>query len=125
MDSRDKYLMMAGHEQGFQNAGFIADDDATLAGAIAEESERWAGEVIADNGGTIGDFIAHEAPQTGLRESAEALLMMFVRDGYATSTGKPTKKTGIALMKYVAADPELQRLVNIGDYQAILKYRAT
>ena len=58
-----------------------------------------------------------------MNEEGQKLLLMFIRDSYATSTGKPTKKTAIALMKYVASDPELQRLVNIGDHKAVLNHR--
>lgn len=55
---------------------------------------------------------------------AEKLLMMFVKDSYKSATGKPSKQTAIALMKYVASDPELQRLINIGDHNGILKHKA-
>ena len=60
-----------------------------------------------------------------MKEDAEKLLMMFIKDAYASPSGKICKETGLALMKYVASDPELQRLVNSGDTQEILKYRAT
>lgn len=55
-------------------------------------------------------------------DEAEKMLMMFVADSYSNQ-GKPTKKTAIALMEYVAKRPELQKLVNIGDRKGILKYR--
>lgn len=56
-------------------------------------------------------------------KDGESLLMMFIRDSYASSTGKPSKKTAVALMKYVASDPELQKIVNNCDSKKILKYR--
>ena len=54
---------------------------------------------------------------------AQELLMMFIKDSYKSATGKPSKKTAIALMKYVASDNELQELVNNGDHKAILDYK--
>ncbi len=58
-----------------------------------------------------------------MNDEAEELLMMFVKDSYKSATGSPSKKTAMALMKYVASDPELQKLVNIGDYNAITKHK--
>jgi len=58
-----------------------------------------------------------------MTEEGEKLLMMFIRDSYSGS-GRPTKKTAIATMKYVESNAELKRLVNIGDYKALLNYRA-
>lgn len=55
-------------------------------------------------------------------EEAEKLLMMFIADSYS-NTGRPTKKTAIATMRYVAKRPSLQSLVNAGDRKNILKYR--
>lgn len=60
-----------------------------------------------------------------MKEDAEKLLMMFIKDAYTSPSGRPCKATGLALMKYVASDQELQNIVNSGDAQAILKYRAT
>ena len=54
---------------------------------------------------------------------ANKLLMMFIKDSYKSVNGKPTKKTAIALMKFVASDPELQGLINNGDHTAILNYK--
>lgn len=56
--------------------------------------------------------------------SGKRLLMMFIRDSYATRTGKPTKKTAIALMRYVASDADLQKLINMSDYKAVLNHEA-
>jgi len=53
---------------------------------------------------------------------AEELLMLFIADSYS-STGRPTKKTARALMRYVADRPQLQQLVNSGDKKEISKYR--
>jgi hypothetical protein len=54
---------------------------------------------------------------------ANELLMMFIKDSYKSSTGKPSKKTVIALMKFVASQPELQQVINDGDYAEILKFK--
>ena len=51
------------------------------------------------------------------------LLMMFIKDTYKSASGKPSKKTAIALMKFVASEPELQALVNNGDYDGVLNYK--
>ena len=56
-----------------------------------------------------------------MTEEAQKLLMMFIDDSYKGS-GKPKKKTLLALMKYVASDSELQRAVNDGDSKKILNY---
>jgi len=60
-----------------------------------------------------------------MNEDAEALLMMLISDGYSNSSGRVSKKTAIAMMRYVGKDKELQRLVNIGDKSGILRYRAS
>jgi len=60
MNERDKKLLKAGYEQGFQNANFMRDNDAQLAGSVEDESERWVEEPIADNGGTVGQYICWE-----------------------------------------------------------------
>lgn len=54
---------------------------------------------------------------------ANKLLMMFVRDSYKSASGKHTKKTAIALMRFVAGSPALQALVNSGDHTGILNYK--
>ena len=56
-------------------------------------------------------------------DSSQKLLMMFIKDSYKSATGKPSKKTAIALMKYVASDSHLQELINNGDNKAILDYK--
>ena len=55
--------------------------------------------------------------------NTQGLLMMFIKDSYASPTGKPSKKTAVAIMKYVAADEELQGRVNNSDYKAILSHK--
>ena len=53
---------------------------------------------------------------------ANKLLMMFIKDGYSAS-GKITKKTAIAMMRYVATDKKLQQLVNECDNTGILNHQ--
>jgi len=53
---------------------------------------------------------------------ANELLMMFIVDGYKTTHGKITRKTALAMMKYVASDEKLTNLVCNSDYKAILKH---
>lgn len=55
-------------------------------------------------------------------KDANKLLMMFIKDSYKSPTGKPSKKTALALMKFVGSDQKLQELVNNGEYEAILNY---
>ncbi len=57
-----------------------------------------------------------------MSEEANKLLMMFIVDGYKSMTGNISKKTAIAMMKYVATDNDLQRLVNNSDYRAVLSH---
>ena len=54
--------------------------------------------------------------------SANELLMMFIVDGYKSQTGKISKKTALAMMKFVRSDEVLGGLVNNSDYKSILKY---
>ncbi len=54
---------------------------------------------------------------------ANKLLMMFIVDGYESYTGKISKKTARAMMKYVSKDKTLQGLVNRGDPSLILKHK--
>ena len=54
---------------------------------------------------------------------ANELLMMFIKDAYKSSTGKPSKKTVIAMMKFVAEQPDLQQIINNGDCAEILKFK--
>ena len=58
-----------------------------------------------------------------MSDEANKLLMMFIKDSYKSANGKPTKKTAIALMRFVASNPELQGLVNDGDHAAILNFK--
>jgi len=56
-------------------------------------------------------------------KTANELLMMFIKDSY-NGTGKPTKKTAMALMKFVGSDKELQSAVGSGDNKAILNHKS-
>jgi len=60
----------------------------------------------------------------GLSEDGNALLMMFVVDTYKSPTGKVSKKTALAMMKYVCSDNELHKLVLGSDYKGILKHKS-
>ena len=63
MNSRDRYLLTQGYEQGFSNARFKAEEMDIIELDAKAEAEEWVDEVIADNGGTVGQFISHEAPK--------------------------------------------------------------
>lgn len=54
--------------------------------------------------------------------TTEELLMMFIKDGYSAS-GKVSKSTATAMMRYVANDGRLQGVINNGDGKDILSYR--
>lgn len=54
--------------------------------------------------------------------TTEELLMMFIKCGYSQS-GKVNKSTALAMMRFVDSDAELQRKINIGDWNAVLKHR--
>lgn len=58
-----------------------------------------------------------------MTDEANKLLMMYIVDGYRSQTGKISKKTAIATMKYVGGDKKLRQLVNIGDYKEVLKHK--
>lgn len=55
-------------------------------------------------------------------EEAKKLLLMFIVDGYKSQTGKISKKTAIAMMKYVSSDSDLQMMVNNSDWAGIRKH---
>ena len=63
MTEREEYLLMQGYEIGFDNAMIMNADEARLNGSLKQESKRWVNEVIADNGGTVGQYICHNAPE--------------------------------------------------------------
>lgn len=48
------------------------------------------------------------------------LLKMFIKDGYSAS-GKISKKTALAMMKYVEKNDDLQRAVNNSNWQELKK----
>lgn len=58
-----------------------------------------------------------------MSDEANELLMMFIADSYKSANGKPSKKTAIALMRFVNSSPVLQCLVNNGHHAAILKHK--
>ncbi len=58
-----------------------------------------------------------------MSDETEKLLMMFINDAYKNATGKPSKKTGFEMMRYVGNRPELQQLINDGDSKKIISYR--
>ena len=60
-----------------------------------------------------------------MNEEASKLLMMFIVDGYKSQTGKISKKTAMAMMKYVASDGELFDLIGSSDYKAVLSHKAS
>ena len=55
-----------------------------------------------------------------MSEEAQKLLMMLINDAYKSTGG--SKKTAIAMMRYVEKDPELQKVINSGDTKKILNY---
>lgn len=52
------------------------------------------------------------------------LLMMFVKDGYSAS-GKISKKTAMAMMRFVGADKKLQSHINSSDWKSVLNHDAS
>ena len=48
---------------------------------------------------------------------------MFIKDLYKSQTGKVSKATARAAMKYVSKDKKLNEIVCHGDYKALLKYK--
>ena len=63
MNERDRYLLKQGYEIGYLNASLeAADGGDPLSGLPELEAERWIDEVIADNGGTAGQYVCHNAP---------------------------------------------------------------
>lgn len=58
-----------------------------------------------------------------MSDEANKLLMMFIVDGYKSNTGKISKKTAIAMMRFIDSDKELQGLVCSSDYKSMLNYK--
>ncbi|MGL4517850.1 MAG: hypothetical protein ACRCUH_14310 [Shewanella sp.] len=56
-----------------------------------------------------------------MQERANKLLMMFISDAYG-STGRASKKTAIAMMKFVGQVDGLQDAVNGGDKKQITSF---
>ena len=59
-----------------------------------------------------------------MNKQEQELLMMFIKDGYKSATGKISKKTAIAMMKHVNSDSKLQSLVNNGDWKGVLTHKS-
>lgn len=57
-----------------------------------------------------------------MNEEANKLLMMFINDTYRSHTGKISKRTALATMRFVENEKGLQHKVNIGDEKAILSH---
>ena len=54
-----------------------------------------------------------------MNDEANRLLMVFIVDGYKNTTGKISKKTALAMMKYVDSDKELQGMICSSDYKGV------
>tara|TARA_R110000850_G_C9765640_1_gene446865 strand:+ start:191 stop:385 length:195 start_codon:yes stop_codon:yes gene_type:complete len=57
-----------------------------------------------------------------MNEEAKKLLLMFIKDGYKSTAGTVSKKTAIAMMRYVQSDSDLQQLVNNSDWRGVLNH---
>ena len=53
---------------------------------------------------------------------ANELLNMFINDAFSPS-GKIKKKTALKMMVYINTKPELQALINAGDYEKVISYK--
>ena len=53
----------------------------------------------------------------------QELLMMFIKDLYKSQTGKISKTTARAAMKYVSKDKKLNEIICQGDYKSLLKHK--
>jgi len=63
MNKRDRYLLTEAYSAGYLNASFVANDGGDpIENSSLAEAEDWVKEVIAGNGGTIGQYIASQAP---------------------------------------------------------------
>lgn len=59
MNERDRKLLIEGYIIGMQSgARYAANHDVIK--DIKAEAERWVDEAIADNGGTVGQYICWE-----------------------------------------------------------------
>ena len=63
VNERERKLLIEGYIIGMQNAAMLAADDVVIKD-IRAEAERWVDEPIADNGGTVGDYIGWEIEDT-------------------------------------------------------------
>lgn len=63
MNERDRYLLKQGYEIGYLNASLEASDGGDpLSNSPEIEADKWIDEVIADNGGTAGQYVCYHAP---------------------------------------------------------------
>ena len=66
MNERDRCLLKQGYEIGYLNASIeAAHGGDPLSGSPKLEAERWIDEAAADNGGTVGQYVCHNAPEAG------------------------------------------------------------
>jgi len=63
VNERERRLLIEAYIIGIQNATLFAADNIVIAD-IREEAERWVDEPIADNGGTVGDYISWQVEDT-------------------------------------------------------------
>ena len=56
-----------------------------------------------------------------MNEDAQKLLMMFIRDGYKSRSGKISRGTALKMMDFVRNNPELKRAIN--RERDLLKFR--
>ena len=57
MTGRERELLIQAYEQGFSNARFKAEECDIIELDARQEAEAWVDETIADNGGTVGEYI--------------------------------------------------------------------
>lgn len=63
VNERERQLLIEAYIVGIQNATMFAID-GTVITDIRAEAERWVDEPIADNGGTVGDYIGWQVEDT-------------------------------------------------------------
>lgn len=57
--------------------------------------------------------------------TSNELLMMFIKDAYSAPSGNPSKKTVLAVIKYVGKDEDLQQKISSSDWDGVLNHSAT
>lgn len=63
VNDRERKLLIEAYMIGIQNAALFAADGVVIKDLRAE-AVRWVDEPIADNGGTVGDYIGWEIEDT-------------------------------------------------------------